>query len=214
VRETNFVDLFKISCSQPFFIGRILMKQLFNFLMIVLAFVFLVVYAIQAKDFSPRPDDDCVRGAARPIVKRSVFPKSRFKLQPDKLTGVETVKFKNGDKLVITTSGCEYYVLTFRFETARFNGSADDFPFWFGQAIILMREVEKGIDAPIDIAKGIDAMEREVDRRRNSDQKELEPGDEIDFTSGEMNDFVVVDKIEKLNNNLFAVEISFAKGPL
>src|ERR1051326_6096260 len=63
---------------------------------------------------------DCVRGTPEPVVKKNIFPKTTFQLQADGLTAYETVDFDNGDKLIITNAGCEYYVLTFRFETARF----------------------------------------------------------------------------------------------
>ncbi len=44
---------------------------------------------------------DCVRGAAEPIIKKSVFPNTDFKLQLDKISGIETVVFDNNDKLII-----------------------------------------------------------------------------------------------------------------
>ena len=44
---------------------------------------------------------DCVRGAAEPIIIKSVFPNTDFKLLPDKITGIETVVFDNNDRLII-----------------------------------------------------------------------------------------------------------------
>jgi hypothetical protein len=58
---------------------------------------------------------NCVRGKAEPIFKKDKFPNSRFELNKDGLTGTEMTDLKDGDKLIITNGGCEYYVLAFRF---------------------------------------------------------------------------------------------------
>ena len=152
---------------------------------------------------------DCARGAAEPIFKKAAYPQTTFVLQPDSLTGIETVTFDNGDKLTIKNWGCEYYVLTFRFETSRFRQDTTNLYFWFKSAASLTREVLDGMEAPIDIQKGLDKIVALVDSNGT-----LKLRDEIDFGAGDIRSFVSVDRVEKVTDKKYAVEISFATGPL
>ncbi len=152
---------------------------------------------------------DCARGAAEPIIKKTVYPQTTFVLQPDSLTGIETVTFDNGDNLTIKNWGCEYYVLTFRFETSRFQQDTTNLDFWFKSAASLTSEVFDGLEAPIDLQKGIDKLVAHVDNNEI-----LKLRDEIDFGAGDIRSFVSVDRVEKVTDKKYAVEISFATGPL
>ena len=102
-------------------------------------------------------DSDCIRGQAQSVIKKSVYPNTTFKLNEDNRTGTETVGLKNGDKLVINNWGCEYYALTFRFETNRFKADTTDIDYWINKALFLMKEIENGLDAPLDIPGGTPA---------------------------------------------------------
>ena len=157
---------------------------------------------------------NCVRGKAKPIINKTVYPQTAFVLQPDSLSGIETVTFDNGDKLTIKNWGCEYYVLTFRFETSRFQRDTTDLKYWFKTATRLVTEILNGVDAPIDIKKGITQLTNRIDRDQSTDFKNLKLRAEIDFGGNEIRDFVSVDRIEKLTDKKYAVEISFATGPL
>lgn len=152
---------------------------------------------------------DCACGVAVPIVKKAVFPQTTFVLQPDSLTGIETVAFDNGDNLTIKNRGCEYYILTFRFETSRLQQDTANLHFWFKGAASLMTAIVGGLEAPIDLSKGIDKLMACVDSNQD-----LKLGEEIDFGAGDIRSFVTVDSIEKLADKKYAVEISFATGPL
>ena len=154
--------------------------------------------------------DNCVRGQAEPIVKNNVFPKTKFILQPDSLTAIETVRFDNGDKLTIKNWGCEYYVLTFRFETSRFEADTTDIKYWYETAYKIMNEIKEGIDAPINIGKGLNALNEHISKNAHN----LKLQTEIDFGSDEIRYFVTVEQIEKLTNKTFALTISFSIGPL
>ncbi len=154
--------------------------------------------------------NDCVRGQAEPVIQKTDYPNTTFVLQPDSITAIETVTFDNGDRLVIRNWGCEYYVLTFRFETSRFNADTTILKYWYVTAVKLLNEVKHGIDAPIDIDKGTQALNKYISKC----VFDLELQKEIDFGGGDIRRFVTIDRIEKIDKKKFSVTISFATGPL
>ena len=152
---------------------------------------------------------DCTRSTPERIVKRAVFSKTTFKLSRDRLTGTETVTFPNGDKLTITNGGCEYYYLGFRFETGRFSARPNNTKYWFAQAVKLIEQTQKGIDAPVQIADAIKALKKYI---KSTAKPAL--GEEIDYGGADIRTFVAVNKIQALSKGRYALELSFAVGPL
>lgn len=155
-------------------------------------------------------DFDCVRGKAEPIVKRDIYPNGNFTLQSDSLTAIETIEFDYGERVIIKNWGCEYYVLSFRFETSKYNADTTAMKYWYVNSSKLMTELIKGLDAPLDIEKGLEALNDHISKN----VFELEIGTEIDYGENEIRRFVSLDNIEKIEKNRFAVTISFALGPL
>jgi hypothetical protein len=153
--------------------------------------------------------DDCVRGQAEPIIKKTVFPNTKFILQPDSLTAIETVIFDNGDKLTIRNWGCEYYTLTFRFETSRFQADTTAMKYWYVTTYRILREMQQGIDAPVDIEKGLQALNSHISKN----VFDLKLKTEIDFAGDVIREFITVEQIEKLTDNKFAITVSFTTGP-
>lgn len=151
---------------------------------------------------------DCPRGQAESVVKKAVFPHSIFKLSDDNRTGTETVTLDNDDHLMIKSWGCEYYILTFRFETARFKGDTIDINYWLAKAVILMNEIGKGIDVPIDIPGGTGAVSQLIKEKRS-----YLLGEEIVYREGSVRGYVTFDRIQKIDDAKFAIEISYASGP-
>jgi len=153
---------------------------------------------------------DCTRATPTRIVKKSVFPKTTFKLSGDRRTGTETVKFPNGDRLIITNGGCEYYYLGFRFETRRFSASTANTKYWFAQAVKLIAEIEKGINAQsIQIPDAVRALKKHI---KKTPQPKV--GEEIDYGGTDIRTFVALKKIKRLAKGRFALELYFAVGPL
>lgn len=153
-------------------------------------------------------DITCIRRQAEPVVKKNYFLATTFVLQPDSLTGVETVSMRNGDKLIITNWGCESYVLTFRFETAKFKANASQLRYWYIVAGKLMNEVLPGIDAPLDIKEGVRALNHYAAKNA----KRLRLQSEINFSGDEAVRIVTLDSIARTQNNRTAVTISFTAG--
>lgn len=152
---------------------------------------------------------DCIRDIAEPIVRKSVFPKSNFQLQPDGRTAIETVELKNGDKLTIRNRGCEYYCLTFNFETTRFQKDTCDLKFWYKVSSELMAEVLKGIDAPVDLKSGIAALDNYSEKDKTNHYRNLKTRHRINFGVREPMEFVTVDRIQKLSDRKFLVILTF-----
>ena len=166
------------------------------------------------KDSETSSETDCVRGAAEPIIIKSVFPNTDFKLQPDKITGIETVVFDNNDRLIIKNWGCESYCLTFRFETTRFQEDTTNLQFWYKKAVLLMSEIANGLDSPINIDKGTKELINFIDKDQPNNYANLKLQEEIDFGGEDIRNYVAVDRIQKIDDNKYAIEISYVIGPL
>lgn len=166
--------------------------------------------AIEETETEEARNADCTRATPRPIVKKSVFPNTSFVLSKDKRTGTETVFFSNGDRLIITNAGCEYYYLNFRFETERFSAEPSDYNYWYQQAAKFIEEVGKGIDEPLI------QSEKAVTVLKNYPLKSKNPqfGEEIDYGGNDLRTFVTINKVEKIDDKKFALEVAFAVGPL
>ncbi|NML63714.1 hypothetical protein HHL22_00680 [Hymenobacter sp. RP-2-7] len=164
----------------------------------------------QEKNEKVESNSDCIRGQAEPVLRKEYFPTTTFVLQSDSLTAVETASIDNGDKLVVTNWGCEYYVLTFRFETSRFKADTSNLKYWYVAGGKLMNEIQRGINAPIDIKKGVQAFTKHL--AENSSHLKLQT--EIDFGGEEIRDYVTLDSITKTQHGRFAVVVSFVTGPL
>ena len=155
-------------------------------------------------------DDDCTRAEPTRIVKKSVYPKTTFKLSRDRRTGTETVNLPNGDRLVITNAGCEYFYLGFRFETRRFSARTTNTKYWFARAAQLIGEVDKGINAPsIEIPKAVRAINKRI---RKPTRPQI--GEEIDYGGTDIRTFFAVKQVKRLSRGRFALELYFAVGPL
>jgi len=153
---------------------------------------------------------DCTRAEPTRIVKKSVYPKTTFKLSRDRRTGTKTVKFPNGDRLVITNAGCEYFYLGFRFETRRFSARTSNTKYWFARAAQLIAEIETGINAPsIQIPNAVRAI-----KKRIKTTPKPQVGEEIDYGGTDIRTFFAVKQIKRLSKGRFALELYFAVGPL
>lgn len=152
---------------------------------------------------------ECPRGTPERIVKASVEPQPTFELDKAKNVGMETLQFQNGDKLVVKNGGCEYFVVTFRFETNRFKADTSDMMYWLDKSAVLVSEVTDAIDAPLDFHDGVTMI-----RKFNGPEVKYEPGQEIIYSDGEIRQFTSLDRVQKLSDSRYAVEVTFALGPI
>jgi hypothetical protein len=157
----------------------------------------------------------CVRAVPTAIVKKSVFPNSYFVLKQTQSgdfkipIGIETIKLPSGDKLTIENSGCEYFTLSFKFETARNGKSLSNRRYWSNRLIKLMQQIEPGTESPISIEQGIAALETDI-----SQHPKLNIGKEIDYGGSEIRSIVAIDRIEQISTSKVALVARFSYGPM
>lgn len=152
---------------------------------------------------------DCVRGPAEQVIKKNMSPASLFELNPDGHTGKETLSFENGDQVIIKNWGCEYYLLTFRFETGRYKSDTTNVSFWMDKAVSFMKSIEEGVESPLNIPEGTGGLRRQLDS-----QKPYNLGEEIVYDDGEIRQYVSLERIQMIDKNRYAVELTYAMGPL
>jgi hypothetical protein len=152
--------------------------------------------------------NDCVRGEPEPVLKKAVYPNEIFQRKPDG-TAIESTDLANNDRLIIHHTGCEYYWLTFRFETSRFRADTTDVPYWMDKAVGFMRDIHKGLDAGVDIDNGTEAIALLL-----KENKVPALSEEIVFQEGSIRSAATLDRIQKMDDHRYAIEISFFTGPL
>jgi hypothetical protein len=157
----------------------------------------------------------CVRDIPKAIVKKSIFPNRSFVLKQTQSgnfkipIGIETIKLPNGDKLTIENSGCEYFTLSFKFETARNDKSLSNRRYWSNRIVKLMRQIEPGVESPISLKQGIAALETYI-----LQHPKLNIGKEIDYGDKEIRSIVAIDRIEQISTSKVALVARFSYGPM
>lgn len=128
----------------------------------------------------------------------------------------ETVTFDNKDQLIIHNWGCEYFVLTFRFETSRFQDNVDNLVYWYLIVYVLMTEIIKGLDTPFVTSKKLATLKSFTEDKIKTNPKSFKIGEKIKLSGDDsvIRNFITVDKIEKITDKKFGIEISFSIGPL
>jgi hypothetical protein len=158
---------------------------------------------------------DCARPIPTPLVKKSVFPNTRFvlnKLKQNGLAipeGIETIRLKNGDQLEITQSGCEFVSINFRFQTSSLSGKRTDAKYLYQQSARLMRQILPGVRSPIFLQRGILALEKAATQK-------IPPAidKELDYGNPDIRSVVKLATVQQLTNKKRVVEILFYYGPL
>jgi hypothetical protein len=192
------------------------MMKILTTILIFIAFINLTLKNTEPIRAATTQYNNCTRSTPIPIVKRSIFPNTKFVLRKidnygqDNPKGIETVIFNNGDRLDITNSGCEMFALNFRFETSQIDAKKmKDKKYLYNRSAWLMGQILPGIKASLDLKGGITAL-------KNYAAKQISPeiGKEIDYGDPEIRSVVKLSEIKQLPNNKVAVAILFYYGPL
>jgi hypothetical protein len=185
-------------------------------LMVLFSAVLMPLYPANAYQATPAAKIECVRPVPQPIVKKAVFPNTRFTLsKADESgqnipSGTETVKFNNGDRLTITNSGCEYVNLRFRFETSRFDRQQiSNSQYLYRRSAWLMRQTLRGLETPLDLAKGTIALEKYAAQSPQPDLDQI-----IKYGGTEIQSVVKLVQVKPLSKRKTVVEVLFYYGPI
>jgi hypothetical protein len=178
--------------------------------------ILILLFAAVVVPLCPANADQVTRPLPKPIVRKAVFPKTRFQLEKIDnavhviATGTETVQFSNGDRLTITNEGCEFITLRFRFETSRFNRQRIADPkYLYRRSAWLMRQTLRGLKSPFNLAKGITALEKYAGQNPQPDLDK-----KIEYGNPEIQSVVRLTKVQPLSNRKTAVEMVFYYGPI
>jgi hypothetical protein len=169
----------------------------------------------QTESSNKQDSFECVRSTPESILKENHFIESNFTLRkneeyPFQMLGLETAKFKNGDRLTIENIGCENYTLVFRFETERFSGDVSDTRYWYRAASQLIEQTKKGIADDTGLVKnGTKALSSYI--RKN---KKPAFNAEIEFGGKEIRSAVTISEPIKRSGKTVEIEITFGIGPL
>jgi hypothetical protein len=191
------------------------MMKILTTILIFLAFINLTLKNTEPTQAATTQYDDCIRSTPIPIVKKSIFPNTKFVLRKiDNYgqaipKGIETVIFNNGDRLDITNSGCEMFVLNFRFETSQIDGKMKDKKYLYNRSAWLMSQILPGLKPSINLNGGIIALKKYA-------AKQISPeiGKEIEYSNSEIRSVVKLSEIKQLPNKKVVVEILFYYGPI
>jgi hypothetical protein len=183
-------------------------------ILILLAFIAPILKNTETTQAETTPYN-CARPTPEPIVKKSIFPNTKFILKKiDRYgqaipNGLETVIFKNGDRLDISNSGCEIFTLNFRFETSQLTGKMKDNKYLYNRSAWLMSQILPGLKPSLNLTGGIAALKKYA-------AKQISPeiGKEIDYGNPEIRSVVRLSQIKQLPNKKVVVEILFYYGPL
>lgn len=177
----------------------------------LIAFLFLTAISFSQTETADNYDDlDCVRSLPEPILLKEYLPDAQFEFLKKERKGIETASFGNGDRLTIENSGCEFFVLSFHFETNRFQADLNNTDYWYDAALQLMNEILPGVDSPLDIESGNKKLVRYIAKNKSK----LKFNTEIDYGEDDIRSFIYLDPVEKLDDGKFSINISYAFGPL
>jgi hypothetical protein len=99
----------------------------------------------------------CFNTVTQRVINTSVLPGVEYE-QVD-LMGYEKLCLPTGDHLLIINWGCEFYHLTFRFETSRFGTDTSNVKQWYSILTQLLYVIEPAIDSPVKIQLGINEIQ-------------------------------------------------------
>jgi hypothetical protein len=168
----------------------------------------LAVTDTAASDNDVVEKNDCPRGTPEAVADTSLFTEHEFYL--NKQIGFESFVTPKGDKIQVTNSGCEHYMLAFHIETARFNHKTGDLKYWYKSSAELLSELKDGVKVGFDWQKGVEALKEGVDKETG---KQAQLKEEIDFGGTDIRSYVSLDNVQKKGDK-YVIEVTFGVGPL
>jgi len=79
---------------------------------------------------------------------------------------------------------------------------------------LLTSEIVNGLDSPINIDKGTNELMNFIEKDLLNNYANLKLHEEINFGGDDIRNFVTVDRVQKIDDKKYAIEISYVVGPL
>jgi len=158
-------------------------------------------------------EDECMRGKPYPVFSKDLpeLHNRRFSLKSAHEAN-ERVQLKSGESIRIHHWGCEYYMITFRVESAGILKAGMSKSAAFKEAVLLLRKLQQlKADSVFNLGLAANTLEKAILQPTDLSFDEQFPveGDGTDFLQTQ----VKVDSAGRIGKAGF-IEISLLKGPL
>ena len=151
--------------------------------------------------------DECIRGLPEPFLNKSMFRSTSFRLINRE--GFETGLLENGDRLDVKNYGCEYYILSFSFQTTRFRTDSLNFILCCDQILDLLYEVKNKATSAVAINDMINTFEKlKMGKSANNFQ------DEFIIYEGDISTQLKVNRIRQISGYTANYIFDYSIGPL
>ena len=158
-------------------------------------------------------EDECMRGKPYPVFSKNLpeLRSRQFSLKSVHEAN-ERIQLKSGESIRIHHWGCEYYVITFRFESADILKAGMSKSAAFKEAVPLLRKLQQlKADSVFDLGLAASTLEKAILQPNDLAFGEQFPveGDGTDFLQTQ----VKIDSAGR-NDKVGFIEVSLLKGPL
>ena len=77
-----------------------------------------------------------------------------------------------------------------------------------------MRQVAKGIDVPLQVDTALNKLALRLEKDKLGNGIKLAVGEEIDFGGPDPRQYLIIDRVTRLANQRYAIEVSLSYGPI
>ena len=154
-------------------------------------------------------NDGCAGGIPDgSIVDSTLYPNRKFHLEGR--AGYDEFVTKEGDKIIIRQSNCDYASVHFTITTSRFKIAATDTDQWVHKAADIIAAINPALHASVEIDSGLLYL------RKFYSEKGKPLGTEIHFDDRPADQWINVVNVESLEKNEkgCTIKVIFYEGPL
>ena len=135
-----------------------------------IAFIFCILFTIYPFHSSPADqgvEPGCVRGEPEPLFSRTNPQiKSHSFARESSTEATEEIVSLSGDRIITLNGGCEYYVNSFRYESAGIQARDHTAVYWGAETAKALRKLQAlRPSLPFDLTKVAEALEKLVKER-------------------------------------------------
>jgi len=124
--------------------------------------ILVTIIPFQSFSAGPAVESACVRGEPEPLfAKNNPQLKSHSFALRSSTEATEEVVLLSGDRIIILNGGCEYYVNSFRYESAQILARDTSATYWAAETAKALKKLQALRPAVVfDLTKGAEALEK------------------------------------------------------